>query len=97
VNRQSYTRIACASPADAARLAALLGQAAQWSGQVRPDLVEANGSEVDLTWFSAPAVLATAVSSAVSLAKGSAGNIGSVGITHSNSGSGGSVTTLPRQ
>lgn len=95
--RQSYSTIACASPGDASRLAVLLSTAAQWAGQVPPDLVETSGSEVELTWYSTPAVQAASVSAAVSSAKGSAVNIGFVALTHTTTGSGGKTTQLARQ
>jgi hypothetical protein len=51
--RASFTAISCASIADAARLANLLSSS--WSGPgPKPDLIEANNAEVDLTWFAVP-------------------------------------------
>lgn len=49
--RTTFSAIACSSPADAIRLAN--GLMTSWAGpSAKPDLIEVNGSEVDLTWFS---------------------------------------------
>jgi hypothetical protein len=65
--RASYTAVSCASVADAGRLANLL--AASWPGPgPKPDLVEANNAEVDLTWFTVQAAAPFAAVASVAAA-----------------------------
>lgn len=92
-NRQSFTTILCASVSDAARLATYLGQPAAWAGSPVPELVEANGAEVDLTWFTQAGIPASAPAAAITSARGSAAVTSSVTVTHKTTASGGSVTT----
>jgi hypothetical protein len=92
--RQSFTAIVCASPGDAARLANLLA-AAPWAGG-KPDLIEANGAEVDVSWRTAPAVPLAVPMAAIASAKAGT-TIGPVSFTHSTTASGGTTTTSSRQ
>lgn len=91
--RITYTAIICDSPSDASRLAQTL--AASWTGGPRPDLIEANGAEVDLAWNTPVTVPAASVSAALSVAKGAAGNLRGFAFTHTAPG--GSVTKVSRQ
>lgn len=84
-NRQSQTTIACSSAGDASRLANLL--AASWTGPgAKPDLIEANGGEVDLFWYSQPVAAATPVA-AISAVRTASTNIASVTYKHVSGGS----------